>query len=149
MTFIIPIYGPCCSVTTFSYDVIGHVTSKVKCSVSFLHPTDNFYTIEYLLFYDRIKKWRTKGLMANWFCSVFVVVCVVDACPRCRSTAWTGRKFIFRKRENQSLSGKPILIGKTNPYRENQSLSGKPILIGENLFLSGKPILLNKQHATS
>ena len=24
-------------------------------------------------------------------------------------------------RENQSLSGKPILIGKTNPYRENQS----------------------------
>ena len=28
-------------------------------------------------------------------------------------------------RENQSLSGKPILIGKTNPYRENLFLIGK------------------------
>ena len=30
--------------------------------------------------------------MANWFCSVFNVVCVVDVCPRCRSelidSAW-------------------------------------------------------------
>ena len=30
--------------------------------------------------------------MANWFCSVFNVVCVVNVCPRCRSelidSAW-------------------------------------------------------------
>ena len=71
--------------------------------------------------------------------------------------------FFLRKRETQSLSGKPILIGKTkpywenqlligktNPYRENQSLSGKQILIGktnlyrENKSLSGKPIFIGK-----
>ena len=54
-------------------------------------------------------------------------------------------QFFFRKRENQSLSGKPILIGKTNPHRENQSLSGKPILIGKTNPLKQT----NKQHATS
>ena len=60
---------------------------------------------------------------------------------------WPARKKNFRKRENQSLLGKPILIGKTNRYRENKSLSRKPILIAktnpyrENQSLSGKQIL--------
>ena len=45
----------------------------------------------------------------------------------CPAECGTGRNFFSVSgktdpyRENQSLSGKPILIRKTNPYRENHS----------------------------